>query len=75
MGPDAILLADEKADKELKKAIETKEKAEAENLVNNLQVDVEREKSAKSVKSNKESIASGSKAAGKFIFYFFYFIF
>jgi len=66
MGPDPVLLADEKKDSEIKKALENKEKTDAENLANDLKAkDEEREKSVKSANSNK---AKSLKSDGKIFF-------
>lgn len=63
MGPDPVLLADEKKDQELKDALEKKEKSEAENLVDDLKAkDNDREKSIKSAHSNKENKEGSNKA-------------
>ena len=62
-GQDPILLAEEKAERDLKKMLENKEKADAQNLVNDLKAkENEKEKSVKSDKSNKEKSVAGSNA-------------
>lgn len=69
MGPDPVLLADEKKDQEMKEALEKKKEMEEQKLLEDLkEKNSEREKSVKSAASRKaESHASGSN-------YFIFFI-